>query len=77
MDTSQHTINTLFMQLGLPNTDKEIEKFVSKHKPLAQGVALSEASFWTGTQAAFIKEAIEEDADWASIVDQLDARMRH
>ncbi len=77
MDTSQHTINTLFQQLGLPSSDREIEQFVSKHKPLAKDIHLSEATFWTGPQAAFIKEAISDDSDWAAIVDQLDAQLRH
>ncbi|TBT33456.1 DUF2789 family protein, partial [Vibrio parahaemolyticus] len=35
-----------------------------------------EASFWTHSQAAFLKQAIEEDADWAELVDQLDVMLR-
>ena len=77
MDTSQHTLNTLFDQLGLPSDDGEIEQFVSRHKPLARNVKLSHASFWNGAQAGFIKQAIAEDADWAEVVDQLDAQLRH
>ncbi|NMU76583.1 DUF2789 family protein, partial [Vibrio parahaemolyticus] len=33
-------------------------------------------SFWTMSQANFLKQAIEEDADWAELVDQLDVMLR-
>jgi hypothetical protein len=35
-----------------------------------------QASFWTQAQASFLREAIEEDADWAELVDQLDVMLR-
>ena len=76
MDFSTHTINTLFQQLGLPATDTEIDSFFSRHK-LDPETRLLDAEFWSEAQAAFLKEALEEDADWVEIVDQLDARLRH
>ena len=39
-------------------------------------VALADAPCWTPAQAAFLREEILEDADWAEVVDQLDARLR-
>ena len=76
MDISAHTINTLFQQLGLPATDADIDSFLVRHK-LDPGTRLANANFWTEAQAAFLSEALEEDADWTEIVDQLDARLRH
>jgi hypothetical protein len=32
---------------------------------------LSDAPFWTPSQAAFLREEILEDADWASVIDEL------
>jgi hypothetical protein len=32
---------------------------------------LYEADFWNNAQADFLKQAIDEDADWAEIVDHL------
>ena len=76
MDISAHTINTLFQQLGLPATDEDIDSFLARHT-LDPGTRLVNANFWTEAQAAFLSEALEEDADWTEIVDQLDARLRH
>ncbi|MCH7742780.1 MAG: DUF2789 domain-containing protein [Proteobacteria bacterium] len=76
MDFSRHNINTLFQQLGLPATESDIDSFFSRHK-LDPETRLTDADFWTEAQAAFLKEALEEDADWTEIVDQLDARLRH
>ena len=76
MDFSAHSINTLFQQLGLPATDSDIDSFLSRHK-LDHETRLLDADFWTEAQVAFLKEALEEDADWVEIVDQLDARLRH
>ncbi|MCX4027716.1 DUF2789 domain-containing protein [Endozoicomonas sp. SM1973] len=76
MDTSQHNLSTLFQQLGLSASNEEIDKFLTVHslKPDAQ---LSEADFWNESQAEFLRVAVEEDADWAEVVDELDARLRH
>ena len=38
---------------------------------------LENAAFWSAGQAQFIHEAIAEDADWAEVVDHLDAQLRH
>lgn len=77
MDTSNHfEISTLFAQLGL-DTDKEsINQFIQNHH-ISGSIRLDEAPFWTSSQAAFLREAIEDDSDWAEVVDHLDSKLRH
>ncbi len=76
METPIHTINNLFAQLGLPSDTMAIDNFIADHRPLASGIELPDAPFWTKAQASFLREEVREDADWAEIVDQLDARLR-
>lgn len=76
LDFSSHSINALFQQLGLPATDSDVESFFAQHK-LDHDTRLIEADFWTEAQSTFLKEALEDDADWTEMVDQLDARLRH
>jgi hypothetical protein len=75
VDTSSHTMQALFAQLGLDTSDTAIENFI-RDNPLPQDVPLAEAAFWSTGQAQFLREAIAEDADWAEVVDQLDAQLR-
>lgn len=74
MDTNLHTLNNLFAQLGLPSDEEAIDQFIASH-PLPDGVALYRAPFWTASQRAFLKEEIIEDADWAGVIDDLNARL--
>ncbi len=76
MDTSSHTMQALFAQLGLPNSDTAIDNFIQNNHLPAE-VPLERAAFWNAGQAQFIREAIAEDADWAEPVDHLDAQLRH
>jgi hypothetical protein len=76
MDTSSHTIQALFAQLGLPNSDTAIDNFIENNHLPAE-IPLANAAFWSAGQAQFIREAIAEDADWAEAVDHLDAQLRH
>lgn len=76
MEASMHTMSNLFEQLGLPSDDASIEAFVARHRPLASSMKLSEAPFWSPAQADFLREEILEDADWAEVVDHLDALLR-
>lgn len=75
MESSTHTLNNLFAQLGLPSEDAAIQSFIQTHNHLAGNLTLSEAPFWTPTQAAFLREEILKDADWAEVIDQLNARL--
>lgn len=76
MYTEAHDMPALFAQLGLPNSDTAIQSFLHNHQ-LHGKETIENAAFWTGSQATFIREAIQNDADWAEIVDELDARLRH
>ena len=76
MDTSIHTINLLFEQLGLESSDEAIQQFINQYSPLPDNIALGDAEFWSESQAIFLHRAKEEDADWAEIVDQLDVLLR-
>ena len=76
METPIHTINNLFAQLGLPSDTAAIDNFIAGHVPLASDIQLADAPFWSDAQANFLREEISEDADWAEVVDQLDARLR-
>lgn len=76
MDTSMHSMNTLFEQLGLPSANADIDAFVSRHGPLNAQVSLHDAPFWTDAQARFVSDAWCQDSDWTELVDQLDALLR-
>lgn len=65
MDSGHHTIADLFDQLGLDSTPLGIEAFIAQHRPNSLGCDLPEAPAWTPAQAAFLREAIAADADWA------------
>lgn len=73
MDASIHTLNNLFAQLGLPADAPSIERFIDTHSPLPESLCLADAPFWTPAQATFLREEIQEDADWAEVVDELNA----
>lgn len=75
MDTSPHNLAMLFAQLGLNNSKEGIEKFTCEHN-IDTDLTIDEASFWTESQAKFLKEAIDEDGDWSEVVDQLDIMLR-
>ncbi|SJN25592.1 hypothetical protein FM109_06175 [Vibrio casei] len=77
MEMHRHSLESLFEQLGLPHTAKDIESFIQKNSPLLdQTLPIHRASFWNDSQSAFLKEAKKEDADWVEVVDQLDVLLR-
>ena len=76
METTPHNLSTLFDQLGLPSDALAIQNFIHGHRPFDPNTPLQQASWWTPAQAEFLKQAIEEDSDWAEPVDELDARLR-
>lgn len=71
MESPIHRLGDLFRQLGLPDDPAAIENFIAAHRPLPAGVALADAPFWTPSQAQFLREEINDDADWAELVDSL------
>lgn len=74
MESPTHSINNLFTQLGLASDDASIAHFIQTHRA-ASNVMLSEAAFWTPAQSAFLREEILKDADWAEVIDQLNAEL--
>lgn len=75
MEAPAHNLNSLFEQLGLSAEQNAIEEFIQAHRPLPSELALSEAPFWTAAQAAFLREEMLKDADWAEVIDQLNAEL--
>ena len=57
MDMSQHNMENLFMQLGLESNEEAIEDFMADHT-LQEDEKLEDASFWSASQAAVIKECL-------------------
>ena len=76
MELHIHSLASLFEQLGLDSTDEAIQDFVSRNSPLPGNVELHEAEFWSSSQAVFLQQSKDEDADWAEIVDQLNVMLR-
>ncbi|MFI8751174.1 DUF2789 domain-containing protein [Vreelandella lionensis] len=75
MDQPVHYFSELFEQLGLRSDAESIERFIQRHSPLPKEMPLADAPCWNEGQADFLKEAVQEDADWAEVVDHLDASM--
>ncbi len=71
METPVHSIHALFDQLGLESTHEGIGDFIDKNSPLPNDLALHQADFWSESQAKFLKDAIDENADWSEVVDTL------
>jgi Protein of unknown function (DUF2789) len=76
MHPPPHFFSDLFAQLGLPNDEYAIQRFIASHARLSSDFLLAEAPFWTPAQAAFLREAILQDSDWVEMVDQLSVALR-
>ncbi|PSS50134.1 DUF2789 domain-containing protein [Pseudomonas sp. BBP2017] len=77
MEATNHKFSELFKQLGLPDDPVGIDQFITSHSPLKNEIKLVDAPFWTDAQRAFLKDSIEEDADWAVMFDQLNEALRN
>lgn len=76
MDTHLHPMTELFAQLGLPSNPEAIQAFIETNRPRAAHLALPDAPFWTASQAEFLRDQVQNDADWAGVIDRLDAALR-
>lgn len=76
MESHLHSMADLFTQLGLPSDPGGIQAFIEAHRPVAAHLALPEAPFWTPAQADFLREQVQDDADWAGVIDRLDSGLR-
>lgn len=77
MESGDQSLAALFAQLGLSSDEADIRDFIGKHRPLAATVKLHEAHWWSASQSGFLRDAIDNDAAWAVVVDELDAQLRH
>lgn len=77
MDTSKHNLVTLFDQLGMASDKASIEDFIARNSPLPREIAIQDAPFWSESQSHFLEEGLEDDSDWAEMIDELDAQLRH
>lgn len=75
MEPAIHSLSDLFRQLGLPDDNNAIEGFIAQHRPLPAGTTLADAPFWTESQRQFLREEIDDDADWAELIDALSVRL--
>lgn len=75
MERQTFDMGHLFDQLGQPSDADAIARFIASHSPLAENVRLHEADFWSPTQAAFLREALLDDAEWAEVVDALNGEL--
>ncbi|QEM81977.1 DUF2789 domain-containing protein [Halomonas binhaiensis] len=76
MEHPDHAFSELFEQLGLASDAAAIKRFIDNNAPLPDDMELADAPCWNEGQADFLREAKEDDADWAELVDQLDASLR-
>ena len=76
MEAPIHPFAALFKQLGLPDDALSIDQFITSHSPLQNEIKLVDAPFWTDAQRNFLKDSINEDADWAVPFDQLNEALR-
>lgn len=74
MDTSEHSLKTLFAQLGLDNNEQAMTQFIRQHR-LSPGTAIQDAPFWNQAQASFLRESLRQDAEWCEIIDELNTLM--
>lgn len=70
MDTVQVRMTNLFNQLGLDSSPKAIASFITKHA-IKPNTPIAAAPFWTPAQRELISELLDEDAEWAIVVDEL------
>ena len=76
MSANYHHFCELFEQLGLPSDPAGIAAYIRSHSPLPAGIRLEEASFWSPSQAALLRQHTLDDSDWAGVVDQLNLALR-
>ena len=76
MHTPAYSLNTLFAQLGLDDSDEAVDAFIRTHGKGPREVPLHKAPCWSEAQSQLLEEALADDSDWAEVVDQLDSLLR-
>ncbi|MBS1142804.1 MAG: hypothetical protein H6R14_210 [Proteobacteria bacterium] len=75
MEQRVHSMKELFGQLGQNHDSEGILQFIEANRLLAGDVQLHDAIFWSPSQAAFLKQSISDDADWAEVVEALNSEL--
>lgn len=75
MITVTPRMTNLFLQLGLDSSPEAIERFMFDNE-LPDDVHILNASFWSESQAAMLKEMLCSDGEWSLVVDQLSEALR-
>lgn len=75
MESTVHPFSELFAQLGLADDNDSIQQFIATHSPIADGVRLEDAPFWSPAQSQLLREERRDDADWAMVVDRLNVAL--
>lgn len=71
MELIEKSMSSLFEQLGEPSDEASIARFIEVHGSLSGDLLLHEASFWSASQASFLREAKLQDSAWSHVVDAL------
>ena len=74
MDETPKTLENLFSQLGLKSDEQSIETFIADH-PLAEGVKLVEAPFWSPSHPRRLNENLLDAGPWARVGADLNVRL--
>lgn len=68
-------MSKLFSQLGRASDTASIKAFIDANAPISGDLQLHEAAFWSTSQAAFLRDALLDDAEWAIVVDTLNSEL--
>jgi hypothetical protein len=63
-------MTNLFRQLGLDADEQAIADFIHTHQ-LEADARMTEAPFWNEAQRQFLREQLQADNHWSTVVDQL------
>jgi hypothetical protein len=75
MELIEKNMSSLFSQLGEASDDISIADFIELHGTLSGGTNLHDATFWSASQASFLRESLVLDAAWAPVADELNAKL--
>ena len=75
MELIATSLARLFEQLGEASDEQSIEHFVAAHGNLPNDIHLHEASYWSVSQASFLKQAKKLDSAWSQVVDELNVKL--
>ncbi|WP_445116686.1 DUF2789 family protein [Acinetobacter sp. WZC-1] len=72
--TNTASMQSLFAQLGLPNSLAAIELYIRTHQ-LPASQSLHDAPFWNKSQRDLLISHLIQDDDWAIWIDELNQQL--